>query len=119
LHLYDEIARIQYHLIPRDVLKIHDASHMKICYGVKENVVPFIYDEAIFRIKSTYQHMKSMGYDIWFDDGNRITKTALPSMSNTDVIVGNLVYNKSTSTYMLIIPKNNVNPDYYYGNTRP
>jgi len=119
LHLYDEITRLRYHLIPRDVLKIHDASHMKIRYGVKENVVPFIYDEAIFRVKSTYQHMKSMGYDIWFDDGNRITKTALPSMSNTDVIVGNLVYNKSTSTYMLIIPKNNVNPDYYYGNTRP
>ena len=119
LHLYDEFANIKYHMIPRDVLKLHDASHMKIRYGVKDNVTPFIYDEAIFRIKSTYQQLKNSPYDLWFDDGKRITQTPFKSLSNSDEVTGNLIYDENNSRYMIIIPKNNVNPDYYYGNTRP
>ena len=119
LHLYDEISRIKFHVIPRDVLKLHDVSHMTLHRGMVENRDRLIYDDALFRIKTTYEKLRSLGYKMWFDDGNMITELKNNVLADTDIVVGTFVYDKNTSSYMIIIPKQNVNPDDYYGNTRP
>jgi hypothetical protein len=122
LNLYDEIAHIKLHMIPKDVLRLYDASHAKVKYGFKEDFNKFIYDDALFRIKTTYAKIKQTGYDIWYDSGQRVTQTPFSWLVDTDVIVGNLVFNKNTNSYNIIIPKNNVNPNpygNYVGNARP
>jgi hypothetical protein len=119
LHLYDEITHVKLHMIPKDVIRLHDASHALVHYGVIENVNKFIYDDAIFRIKTTYGKLKSVGFQIWFDNGKRITQKPFDDIQDEDVVIGTLSYNRSIGGTICIIPKNNVKPDFYYGNTRP
>ena len=113
LKLYDEMAHIKLHMIPRDVLRLYDASHAVVKFGFKEDFNHFIYDDALFRVKATYAQLKSKGYDIWYDNGKRITKTAPYTIHDDDTIVGNLIYNKETSAYMIIIPTHNINSTRY------
>lgn len=119
LHLYDENTHIKLHMIPKDVIRLHDVSHANVHYGLIEKVNHFIYDEAIFRIKTTYQKLKTIGFPIWYDNGKRVTQKPFDNLNDDDIVVGTLAYNTMTPGMICIIPKNNVNSDFYYGNTRP
>ena len=66
----------------------------------------------------TYEKIKSLGYDIWYDDGKQITKTPFLNLQNETKIIANLVKNKSSEAYKIIINKNNIDVDNYYGNKR-
>lgn len=119
LHLYDEIAHIKFHMLPHDVLKLHDVSHMTLKYGMVENRDRFLYDDALFRVKTTYQNLVNKGYDIWYDDGESISEMPYHVIQPSNIVVGTLMYDKNKSKYAVLIPANNINPDDYYGNTRP
>jgi hypothetical protein len=119
LHLYDEIAHIKFHMLPHDVLKLHDVSHMTLKYGMIENRDRFLYDDALFRVKTTYQNLQDKGYDVWYDDGESISEMPYHVIQPSDIVVGTLMYDKNKSKYAVLIPDNNINPDDYYGNTRP
>lgn len=119
LSLYDEIHHITLHMIPRDVIRLHDASHAYVKYGFKEDFNHFVYDDAIFRIKTTYKKLKDMGYTVWFDTGQRVTQKPFRDLTDDSEVIGNLVWDKESTTYVVILSKNNVVEDNYYGNVRP
>ena len=56
--------------------------------------------------------------DIVYDDGKQITKTPFLNLQNETKIIANLVKNKSSEAYKIIINKNNIDVDNYYGNKR-
>jgi hypothetical protein len=116
LRLYDEIAELRFRLIVTDSVSLYDVSHpvWKLC--MKDDLHDFIYDDAIFRIKTTYQKIKSLGYPIWFDDGNRITREVPSGMTDTKKITGNMVKGDDTA-YKIIVPIENIEkPFNYVGN---
>ena len=115
LRLYDEIAHIKMTLIPIDSVSIYDASHANVRVKLKDDCHGQLYDECLFRIKATYQKIKNMGYDIWYDDGNRITQEPI-NISNTQMVVANII--PSGVAYKIIIPIENTKPSNYIGNAR-
>jgi hypothetical protein len=119
LSLYDEFHHITLHMIPRDVVRLHDASHAYVKYGFKEDFNHFVYDDAIFRIKTTYKKLKDMGYTIWFDTGQRVTQKPFRDLTDDSEVIGNLVWDKESEAYVIVLSKNNVVEDNYYGNVRP
>lgn len=114
LRLYDEAYNMTLRLIPVDSVSLYDVSHMKQTVNMKDDLHDFMYDEAIFRIRTTYEKIKNMGYEIWYDDGNRITQEPFP-ISNSQMVTGNLI--KHRTAYKIIIPvENTVKPPNYVGN---
>jgi hypothetical protein len=64
--------------------------------------------------------MLAAGYELWYDDGKRITRTA-PNISTDTEIIANIVADENDpAAYKLIINTNNLDviPPNYYGNTR-
>ena len=101
LRLYDEIHRIDLEINISESITLYDATYNKIDYGFKEEST--MYDDAIFRVQSTYQYIKSLGYEILFDDGKKITATEPNNITDDSNVIGTLT--KTGNTYTIIIPK--------------
>ena len=125
LRLYDEITSADIEMIPRESLTMYDVSYADMFFGLPDDNIGVMYDEAIFRLETTYQTLLDTGYEIWYDDGKKITRTPYDIEPSTKVIA-NIIANKDTSTtppssaYKIIININNLNvvPPNYVGNTR-
>ena len=120
LKFIDEIAQGTENPIIHDSATLYDVSCAKMNFGFADDNVGFIYDEAIFRVESTYENMISAGYELWFDDGKRITRTP-PNIPNDTKVIANIVANENDpAAYKLIVNIDNLNPipPNYYGNTR-
>lgn len=119
LRLYDEIAATKVKMIPKDSLSLYDVSYLTTKMCVHDDNTNILHDEAIFRIKATYEKLRNLGYEVWYDDGKSITKRPLP-IPYDEKVVANIVKSSDSSTspsaYKIIINKQNT--DSYYGNTR-
>ena len=120
LKLIDEISQGAVNPIIHDSLTLFDVSTAKVEANMKDDNIGFMYDDALFRVKTTYENLINAGYEVWYDDGKRITRTA-PNISSDTEIIANIIKDENNPTaYKLIINTNNLDviPPNYYGNTR-
>jgi hypothetical protein len=113
-------------LIPHDSLTMHDAAHFDNS-NIRGDEESYAHDEPVFRLKAKYSKLLSMGYEVLYDDGKRITHEAPNGIDPNTKIVANLVQSqKETSdpqevvAYKLIINIDNLDviPPNYVGNVR-
>ena len=107
LALFDQIDHITIRILPRDVLHLYDVSCAKARVIMDDHLDHFLYDEAIFRVKGTYQKIKDAGYEIWYDNGEWIDQTPLDGLKNNDIVIAELIRDNS-GTYKIIINKENI-----------
>jgi hypothetical protein len=107
LKLYDEIKNLQLNMEVSDSLTLFDVTNSTIEQQFKDDNVGLIHDEAIIRANTTYGYIKQFGYDIWFDDGNKITKNEPDDITDESEVVATLSY--VNGTYNVIIPIKNIN----------
>jgi hypothetical protein len=115
--LYDEFNHktLTYH--PIDSLALFDASRNLIhTHHIDDNNIGFLRDEAIVRLKMKYSKLLSKGFEVWYDDGVKITRTPFTDLTNDTIVIANII--PKGNTYRAILHKSNVNPDNYYGNKR-
>ena len=120
LKLIDEMVEGTVNPIPHDSMTLYDVSCATVGARFDDNNVGFIYDDAIFRIKTTYGSLVNAGYEVWFDDGNRITRTP-PVIDNETDVIANIIHDENDpAAYKLIVNVNNLDviPPNYYGNVR-
>ena len=108
LKLFDEFNSTSIEMIPTDSIGLFDVSNQKINRQLHDNNINFIYDDVIIRAQMRYDDMKTLGYEIWFDDGNRITQNRPDGLEDDSEVIGNLV-NDSMNTYKFIISTKNIN----------
>ena len=120
LKLIDEIAQGTENPIIHDSTTLYDVSCAKMDLGFADNNIGFIYDDILFRVESTFGNMVSTGYELWYDDGKRITRTKPNIPDDTKVIANVIADENNPAAYKLIINIDNLNPipSNYYGNTR-
>ena len=120
LKLIDEIAEGTENPIVHDSATLYDVSCAKVCARFDDDNIGMMYDEAIFRIKGTYGDILASGYEIWYDDGKRISRTPIDIPNDTEVVVNIVSDPNNPAAYKLIINTNNLDviPPNYYGNTR-
>lgn len=118
LKLFDEISHGTMEIAPGDSLTLYDVSHATTQYNFGDDNTGVMYDDVLFRLKAAYKDIKNTGYDIWYDDGKRITKSGFSIDDDTE-IVANIVHDKSGGIKIIIHVNNlDVIPPNYYGNTR-
>lgn len=107
LRLYDEITHMDLDLHVTDSLTLYDVSDSNLdqLYGNIDDP-NIMYDEAIIRAQAKYSYIRNLGYDIWFDDGNRITKNKPDEVTDDTELVVNLIPDQSS--YKIIIPIENI-----------
>lgn len=117
LKLFDEINHGAIEVSPADSLTMYDVSHADTYYNMADEIRGTLYDDALFRLKAAYKDIVKTGYDIWYDDGKRISKMPYTIDDDTEV-VANIV--ADGSSYKIIINVNNLDviPPNYYGNVR-
>jgi hypothetical protein len=120
LKLIDEIAQGTENPIVHDSATLYDVSCAKVCARFDDDNIGMMCDEAIFRIKGTYGNILASGYEIWYDDGKRISRTPINIPTDTEVVVNIIPDPHDSAAYKLIINTNNLDviPPNYYGNTR-
>lgn len=111
LNLFDEIAHAEINLLPKDALTMYDVSRMQIQQVLADDNRGMIYDDALFRLKGTYQNLLNTGYEIVYDDGYRITKTPPEGLETTDEVVADIIYDEPSSAYKIIINVKNITTD--------
>lgn len=117
LKLIDEIPYGTIEIAPNDSMALFDVSHADVHFGMADENIGMIYDEALFRLAGTYGNIKQTGYQLWYDDGKRITMTPSFTISDDEEVVGNFI--KRDNEYIVIINTNNIESHYppgYYGN---
>lgn len=118
LKLLDEINHGAMEIAPDDSLALFDVSHATTQYTMGDDTRGTMYDEVLFRLKAAYKNIKDTGYDIWYDDGKRITKMAYAIDDETEVIA-NIVHDDNGGIKIIINVNNlDVIPPNYYGNAR-
>lgn len=124
LKLFDEISHLKVRMIPKDSLTLYDVSYSKMKLKMSDHNEQMFHDEGIFRYRAPLSKFQSLGYDVWYDDGKKITKTA-PDIDGDTKVVADIVRDKEQSTiltpaYKIIINVEKIkNPlSHYYGNTR-
>ena len=117
LTLYDDIPGGRFEIVPKTSLSIFDVSHASCIGMMKDDNSKFIYDDVIFRLKTEFVNIKNKGYQLWYDDGKRITRTPYDIADDTEV-TANFV--KSDNTYKVIINVCNIDviPPNYIGTVR-
>lgn len=120
LKLIDEIAQGTENPIVHDSATLYDVSCAKVCARFDDDNIGMMCDEAIFRIKGTYGNILASGYELWYDDGKRISRTPINIPTDTEVVVNIVSDPHDSAAYKLIINTNNLDviPPNYYGNTR-
>jgi len=119
LKLYDEISTSTIDILPTDSLTLYDVSCADMDVKLSDDNIGMLYDDAVFRIETTYQSLLDSDYDIWYDDNTNITKTPFDISPDTIIVVDLIM--DSDNGYKLIINKNNINtiPPNYVGNVLP
>lgn len=121
IKLMDEISSGAVNVIPKDSATLYDVSCADVHAFIKDDNSGVMYDDALFRVESTYQNIIDTGYEIWYDDGKRITRTP-PDISSDTKVIANIISTKENNSvaYKIIINTNNLDiiPPNYYGNTR-
>ena len=117
LKLIDEIPGGTIEIGVEESLPLLDVS-TAICEGMMadgNDGEPILYDDVLFRLKAAYKDIKNVGYDIWYDNGERITKTAIDIADDTEVIANFVIANGS---YKIIVNIDNIDiiPPNYIGN---
>lgn len=117
LKLIDEIPGGTIEIGVEESLPLLDVS-TAICEGMMadgNDGEPILYDDVLFRLKAAYKDIKNAGYDIWYDNGERITKTAIDIADDTEVIANFVIANGS---YKIIVNIDNIDiiPPNYIGN---
>lgn len=117
LRLYDEIAHTEMTTTPVESLTLYDAGYHQHEIKMEDDNTQLIHDEATFRMHATYQTYKSMGYEILYDDGKRISKTPIDDLEDTTELIGNLITDQDGKS-KLILSVDNISkyPPNYYGN---
>ena len=121
LSLHDEISHTTLNILPVDSLALFDISHIESYNNMNDSGMMGVYDEMIVRIEGKYSDMLNTGYEVWYDDGKRISKVPFDIDPETK-LVANLakIEDSSVSSYKIIINIKNLDvvPPNYYGNTR-
>lgn len=117
LRLYDDMPNGTIEMSPSESLTMYDVSHADVQFNFNDDISGVLYDDVLFRIKSKYKDLVDTGYEIWFDDGKRITKTPV-EIGNDIEVVANIV--SDGVAYKIIININNLDviPPNYIGNGR-
>ena len=120
LKLMDEISQGTENPIIHDSATLYDVSCADVIARFDDDNTGFIYDEAIFRVKATYKDIINTGYELWYDDGKRIIKTAPNIPADTEILANIIKDPNDPAAYKLIINTSNIDviPPNYYGNTR-
>ena len=106
LKLFDQIEHARVRMVPKDSLTLFDVSKWKKHLKFPDDNVFRMYDDALFRLKGTYSNIKSIGYEVWFDNGEWISTNPLPSLRDDSIVVANVI--PSNNTYRIIIVKDNI-----------
>lgn len=119
LKLFDEIVSGEIDVTPVDSISLFDVSHGEITTNLDDTFN--VYDDVLFRVKATYKDFVETGYEIWYDDGKRITQTPFKIDDDTE-LVANIVSSNTDNAvaYKIIININNLDvvPPNYYGTAR-
>ena len=107
LLLFDEINHAALRMIPKDALHLYDVSCAKARLVVADDLSKMLYDEALFRIKTTYKKLKTLHYELWFDNGDWIDQQPFDDLTDDSVIIAEFL-NDNSGTYKIIINKENV-----------
>lgn len=117
LKLIDEMPYGSIEISPNDSMALFDVSHADVYFGMADDNIGHMYDEALFRMEGLYSHIKQTGYQLWYDDGKRITMNPSFPIDDNEEVIGNFV--KKGNDYIVIINTNNIESHYppgYYGN---
>ena len=117
LNLIDEVPSGSIEISPTDSVSLFDVSHSDTYFGIADNNVDMMYDEALVRMEGLYKDIKQTGYKLWYDDGKRITMNPSFPIDDNENVAGNFV--KRDNEYIVIINTNNIESHYppgYYGN---
>ena len=117
LKLVDEISNGAIVMSPVDSLTLYDVSKADVHMKMADDNVGLIHDDAIIRLSSTYANIRNKGYDMWYDDGKRISHSPSFTINDDEEVIANMV--KSGDSYKIIINIENINNGYppgYYGN---
>ena len=110
LGLFDENNHIQMRMLPRDATHLYDVSCAKVRFCATDDVSQFFYDEALFRIKTTYKQLKETNYEIWYDNGEYIGQTPFDTLRDNDIVIADVLNGTNAGTYKIVINIENVNP---------
>lgn len=118
IKMYDEPSHMQFRLIVKDSLSLYDVSHADVHIMKNDDHHDMIYDDAIFRVRTTYNALRSTGYEILFDYGDKITNEPFENLTSEQKIIANMI--PVGTAYKIIIPFENVGdskiPPNYVGN---
>lgn len=107
LKLYDDIPFGEYIGVPKDSLTLFDNSYGAIEYGMKDGKPGgILYDEACFRVETTYQNLINTGYEILYDNDKEISHKPFESLTSDTIVIGDFV--ESDSAYKIIINIKNI-----------
>lgn len=118
LSLIDEMHHGSIEISPVDSMSLFDVSHADVYFGMADDNVDLMYDEVLFRLEGEYRHIVQSGFELWYDDGKRITKTPSFEIADDENVVGNFV-SAGGNNYKVIINIQNIESKYppgYYGN---
>ena len=118
LKLMDEMTAGTNMILPKDSGTLYDVSCAKVYTKMHDDNTFHIYDDAIIRLKTIYEKIKETGYEIWFDNGKRITQTKPNYLTDDMEVIANIV-SPDGVTYKIIIPLENINTGNHYGTMRP
>ena len=104
LRLYDEIHEMKFNPLVRESISLYDVSNSTMNEQFKDDNINRIYDDAIIRAQAKYSDVKSLGYDILFDNGSRIIPDEPDGITDDSLVTGTL-YNKNNS-YAIVISTN-------------
>ena len=83
INLYDEINSVEAEVLPKDSLTLHDVAFL---HGETISSDSFaLHDELIVRYETTFQNVKSTGYELWFDYKGKISRTPWDIPNSTKV----------------------------------
>jgi hypothetical protein len=104
LKLFDEIHSSDAKMIPYDSLTLYDVTNSSIQQQLHDDNVGLIHDEAIISMKTTYNTLTSLGYEVWFDDGDDITMDPPPGITG-DTEVFATIFNSDDGEMVIIDSK--------------
>lgn len=118
LKLMDKISHIDLTSRPDESLSLFDVGRFDTHTGIRDTENGIVYDDARFRMIGTYEKIKNIGYELWYDNGKTITKTPFSNLTDDTEIIANIIQEKNSVAYKIIINKTGINIDNYYGNKR-
>lgn len=102
LRLYDEIHDLTVEPLVKESLTLYDITNNEFNQMFVDDNSQVMHDEAIIRAIAKYSYIKSLGYDILFDDGKKISKTEPTNITDDSDVIGTMV--RTGNTYSIIIP---------------